>query len=239
MRFLLAETLTDQAAGFDHINQVVPQVGLHQLALALVPGGGRLIKTHELYRKEYARAIYLVRDVRDAMLSLYDRGKSVGVFNGMALDIFVPLFLKGEINTIGPWASHVRAWLDSPLAARGDLLLVRFEDMRRDTVATLTRVLEFLGVSVEERKIRNAVAANSVDRMRAKEDASRFLPQSPEESGRFVRSASVGGWRSRLTEEQAKLVDHYAAAELKRLGYALSEPSGPWSANQPPAWQKT
>lgn len=223
MRFLLAETLTDQTAGFDDVNRLVPQIGLHKPALALLPGGGRLIKTHEPYRQEYPRAIYLVRDVRDAMLSLYDRGKYVGVFNGMTLDVFVPRFLRGEINTIGSWAGHVRAWLESPLAYREDLLVVRFEDMRRDTGGTLARVLAFLGVSVPETKIRAAIAANSVERMRAKEDLSRFFPQSPHESGRFVRSASVGGWRGRLTEEQARLVDHYAAAELQRLGYSLAE----------------
>ena len=220
-RFLLGEILTNRTTGFDSIDRAVPQVGLHQVALPLLPGRGRLIKTHEQYRKEYANAIYLVRDVRDVVLSYYDRGKYLGVFHDTAFDDFLPMFLQGQTNTVGSWPSHVRAWLESPLAQNGKLLVVKFEDMRQDTEATLARIMEFLGVAVDKMKIRNAITANSVDRMRAKEDRSRSFPKSSEESGRFVRKGAVGGWQGRLTVEQVALVDRYAGAELERLGYSV------------------
>jgi estrone sulfotransferase len=218
-RFLLAEILTDGTAGFDSIDKTVPQVGLHQVALSLLPGGGRLIKTHEKYRKEYAQAIYLVRDVRDVVLSYYDRGKYLGLFNDIAFDAFLPMFLQGQMNTVGSWSSHVRAWLNSPVAQSG-MLIVRFEDMRQNTEATLVTMLDFLGVPADKFKIRNAITANSVDRMRAKEDRSRAFPQSCEESGRFVRKGAVGSWQERFTAEQIALVERYAGAELERLGYS-------------------
>ena len=79
-RFLLAEILTNHTTGFDSIDKVGPTGRpSQQVALPLLPGCGRLIKTHEQYRKEYANAIYLVRDVRDVVLSYYDRGKYLGV----------------------------------------------------------------------------------------------------------------------------------------------------------------
>ena len=218
-RFLLAEILSDHISGFDSIDKAVPQVGLHQVALPLLPGRGRLIKTHEQYRNEYAKAIYLVRDVRDVVLSYYDRGKYLGVFDEIAFDAFLPMFLQGQTNTVGSWPSHVRVWLESPLAKRGKLLVVKFEDMRQDTEATLRRILEFLDVPVDRLRMQNAISANSVDRMRAKEDRSRAFPQSSEESGRFVRKGAVGGWQGRLTAEQVALVERYAGAELERLGY--------------------
>ena len=224
-RFLLAEILSDHKVGFDSIDKAVPQVGLHQVALSLLPGRGRLVKTHEQYRKEYAKAIYLVRDVRDVMLSYYDRGKYLGVFDDIAFDAFLPMFLQGQTNTVGSWPSHVRAWLESPLAQSGKLLVVKFADMRQETEATLGRILEFLGVAVDKLTIRNAIAANSLDRMRAKEDRSRAFPQSSEESGRFVRKGAVGGWQGRLTAEQVAIVEHYAGAELERLGYSAKTSS--------------
>ena len=204
---------------------MVPQIGLHQVALPLLPGGGRLVKTHEQYRKEYAKAVYLVRDVRDVVLSYYDRGKYLGVFDDIAFDAFLPMFLQGQTNTVGSWPSHVRAWLNSPAAQNGMLLIVRFEDLRQATEATLGRILEFLGVAVDRSKIQNAIAANSVDRMRAKEDRSRAFPQSSEESGRFVRKGAVGGWQGRLTPQQVALVDRYAGAELEQLGYSAKTSS--------------
>lgn len=240
-RFLLAEIMTDHITGFDDINKTVPQIGQHHLALPLLPGGGRLIKTHEPYRREYAKAIYLARDVRDAVLSYYDRGKYLGVFKDITFDAFLPLFLQGQANTVGSWQSHVRAWLESPLARDGQLLVIRFEDMRQDTETTLAKVMDFLGVAADELKIRNAIAANSLERMRAKEDASRAFPQSSEESGRFVRSASVGGWRNRFTGEQIELVDRYAGPELERLGYstlaAKGQPS-PAMSGEELAWRE-
>ena len=219
-RFLLGEILSDRKTGFDSIDKTVPQVGFHQIALPLLPGRGRLIKTHEQYRKEYAKAVYLVRDVRDVVLSYYDRGKYLGVFDHIAFDAFLPMFLQGETNTVGSWPSHVRAWLESPLAQSGKLLVIKFEDMRQHTEATLGRILEFLAVPVDTLRIRNAIAANSVAGMKVKEDRSRVLPKSPDESGRFVRNGAVGGWQARLTFEQVALVERYAGAELERLGYS-------------------
>jgi sulfotransferase family protein len=224
-RFLLAEILTNHTTAFDSIDKAVPQVGLHQVALPLLPRGGRLIKTHEQYRKEYANAIYLVRDVRDVVLSYYDRGKYLGVFNDIAFDAFLPMFLQGQTNTVGSWPSHVRAWIESPLRQSGKLLVVKFEDMRQDAEATLGRILEFLGVAVDRLKIQNVISANSLDRMRAKEDRSRAFPHSSEESGRFVRKGAVGGWQGRLTSQQVALVDRYAGAELERLGYSAKTSS--------------
>src|ERR1039458_1944252 len=70
-RFLLYELLTRTPADFDTLEYVIPKIGAHGQAPALLPGCGRLIQTHEPWRKEYKRAIYLVRDVRDVLLSDY------------------------------------------------------------------------------------------------------------------------------------------------------------------------
>ena len=135
------------------------------------------------------------------------------------------MFLRGQTNTVGSWPIVVRAWLDSPAARTGMLLVVKFEDMRQDTEATLGMILEFLGVAADKLKIRNAITANSVDGMRAKENRSRSFPQSSEESGRFVRKGAVGGWQGRLTDEQVALVERYAGAELERFGYSAKASS--------------
>jgi hypothetical protein len=219
LRFLLASTLADRAAGFDDISAVVPEIGLHGSALPLLPSGGRLIKTHEPWRKEYSKAIYLVRDIRDVMISYYDRGKHLGVFSDLGFDQFVPQFLEGQTNTSGSWSAHVRSWLDSRLAPDKNLLLIRFEDMRTDTEDTLTKILDFLGVSGNPEKVREAIEANSLEEMKAKENASRMLPKMSDNEGRFVRKGEIAGWRARLTRDQAELVLRYAASELERLGY--------------------
>src|SRR5690242_17221396 len=69
LRFVLGEVLTRESVEFENVNRIIPEVGLQGKARAVLPGGGRLIKTHELYRQEYQRAIYVIRDVRDVLLS--------------------------------------------------------------------------------------------------------------------------------------------------------------------------
>jgi hypothetical protein len=219
LRFLLAEIVAESSPGFDHISKVVPEIGLHFVASAPLPGEGRLIKTHECYRREYARAIYLARDVRDVALSYFERGKHLGVFVDIEFETFLPRFLDGKMNTVGSWQGHVRAWLESPLARQGNLLAIRFEDMRMDTENTLLHILEFLGIPIDRSKVRDAIASNALEQMRAKEQDSRRLPQISEEGGRFVRKGAVAGWREKLSVQQVDLVARHAGAELVLLGY--------------------
>ena len=69
LRFVLMEILTKDNAGFLNVNQILPEMGTHREMKPVLPNGGRFIKTHESYRSEYKRAIYLMRDLRDVMLS--------------------------------------------------------------------------------------------------------------------------------------------------------------------------
>ena len=78
LRFVLMEILTKDNAGFLNVNQILPEMGTHRESKPVLPNGGRFIKTHEQYRSEYKRAIYLMRDLRDVMLSNWARDKEMG-----------------------------------------------------------------------------------------------------------------------------------------------------------------
>lgn len=219
LRFLLTRILTGQSAGFDNVNQVIAEIGIHHNARMLLPGAGRLIKTHELYRPCYKRAIYLVRDVRDVLLSQYSREKELGLVWWTDFDGYISDFLQGTVNGFGPWQEHLPCWLDSPLARRGDMLVVPFEQMRRNTQEKLEQVLDFLGFQVHPEIIAEAIADNSLERMRAREKKAQKLHQTDSEEGRFVRKGAVMGWREKLTEPQLELIEKYAGETMARAGY--------------------
>ncbi|HEV8523046.1 MAG TPA: sulfotransferase domain-containing protein [Terriglobales bacterium] len=238
LRFLLQEILTGWPAEFFTVNRVIPEMGTHRGVGPVLPGGGRLIKTHERFRREYGIAVYLVRDVRDVLLSNYARHCSLGladyVAKGPSFDAYLHSFLEGTVTHVGSWQDHVQSWLDSPLAGDGRLLIVRFEDLRQETRATLANILKFLGVAVEPFVIDAAIRNNSLEKMRAKEDGTRNSRRRLEkgvlgrahkdngEDGRFVRQGAVAGWREKLTPEHVRLIETYAGGPLFRLGY----PSG-------------
>lgn len=221
LRFLLAEILTENKVDFDNINRFIPELGLHRSAATLLPRDGSLIKTHEPHRAEYKRAVYLVRDIRDVALSNYARGRELGVLEGTSFDDFLPSFLDGSASRVGSWMSHVRSWRESLLAESSDLLLVKYEELRRDPEMNLMNLLSFLGVPADRSKVQKAVQNNSLARMRQKEDRSRALPLSSNENGRFVRSGAITGWKQRLTQHQIQLIEIGAGAELSSLGYPI------------------
>jgi hypothetical protein len=222
-RFLLTEILAAESASFDNINLIIPEMGIQARAKVELPGGGRLIKTHEAYRKEYKRAIYLVRDFRDVMLSQYSRERELGLYN-TDFDEYVAAYLDGRLSGFGAWQEHLPTWLDSPLAENGNLLLIKFEEMRKDPETAIAKMVDFLGLPVDPNRIREAIANNSVERMRVKENAAKSLPKSKGEEGRFVRKGAVAGWREKFTESQLRLVDQRAGAVLLRMGYPLAFP---------------
>src|ERR1700689_4773513 len=125
LRFMLGEALSGVSSNFDQIQRIVPEIGVHGEAYPLVPGGGRLIKTHEPYRRKYRRAIYIVRDVRDVMLSSFARESAMDLLDSAALDRYIEPFMQGKMTRFGSWQAHVDGWMNSPLAQTGDLLVVR------------------------------------------------------------------------------------------------------------------
>jgi hypothetical protein len=235
LRFVLLEILSGQSAGFENVNDTIPEIGTHRQGLRPLQGGGRLIKTHEQYRREYKRAIYLLRDPRDVMLSVYAVWQAIGradyISGRNGFDGFLLSFLRGQVTKFGTWQDHVTGWLTSPLAGQGNLLVVKFEEMRRNTEDVLARILEFLRFPPDRKAIERAIANNSLEQMRAKEDSAKtlgikvsapllFTKADPRrEESRFVRRGAVGGWREKLTPEQVQLFSQRAGRALKLAGY--------------------
>lgn len=216
-RFVLFEMLSGKASGFKATNQQMPGVGMHHNALRLLPNGGRLVATHEYFRKQYHRSIYMVRDARDVLLSEFAFLSALEYYN-QDQNSFVNTFLYTVVSAYGPWHKNVTSWLDSPIANNGNMMLVRYEDLRKDPVPLFAQMADFLGATVSEQKITEAVENNSIQNMRKKEDKE---PVRASIKGRFVRDGKVRGWVSKLTPEQVALIDKVAGPTLQRLGYPL------------------
>lgn len=243
LRFVLMEILTKGDAGFLNVNQILPELGTHMDMKPALPNGGRLIKTHYMYRPVYKRAIYLMRDLRDVMLSNWARDKEMGFSQyfdqGRGMDGYVETFLKGKVTRFGSWQDHVASWLDCPLAKNGNLLIVRYEDLRKDTEPGLLAMLDFLGIKGDPARVRAAIENNSLRNMREKEEKAKnsgavmgkgtLLRKHNlnREDARFVRSGSVGGWTEKLSDAQIEMVTKYAGEALVRVGYpaGLPEPA--------------
>jgi len=219
LRFMLLEILAGQTSGFAKTNEMLPDVGKHKAGASVLPGSGRLIKTHEPFRAEYAKAIYLVRDPRDVALSEFAYQKALGLTED-DFDVYVERILRGGVNPFGSWIDHAASWMDAADAGRAEILHVNFEQLKQKPQEQLGRIVNFLHVPEVNGRIPAAIENNSLARMKEKEKAN---PQRASAKGRFIRSGSVGSWRSTFTDRQAQLVQQYAGTLMARLGYPTAE----------------
>ncbi|OLE97735.1 MAG: hypothetical protein AUG75_04695 [Cyanobacteria bacterium 13_1_20CM_4_61_6] len=234
LRFMLFEILTEKDAEFDDVNRHIPDVGGQRDAVALLPNQGRLIRTEEAFRPDYRRAIYIVRDGRDVALSEYAYQKAQGWID-CSFDNYLKMFVNGNASPYGSWEEHARSWIESPLNARGDLMLVSYRELKQKCEPTLTRIAEFLKVRVPAQVIQNAIQNNNLQNMRKKEDRAPQIGYDPRtksiaEEKRFVRSGAVGGWRERLTPAQAEYLQRNTGRMLIRLGFEEDPSAVPTSA---------
>lgn len=221
--FLFYESLTGREPSFgQHLYQAIPDIGGQALAGRLLPGRGRLIGSHERYRKEYKKAVYLVRDVRDVVLSEFDYFRFRGLYD-CDFETFLRLFLRGALAGHGDWRGHVESWLNSGLAAPSNFHLIRYEDARKDPAKELSAALVFLGAEIPAERVRRAVENNSLEKMRIKEDrAGPGAFRSAQPGERFVRKGRVGDWREDLSPSQLEALEEYAGGVLRRLGYPVT-----------------
>jgi hypothetical protein len=223
LRFIVTELLTGEDPEWQLVNATIPYVGGHRRATRLLPDGGRLLLTHDPARGPCLRSVYLVRDVREVAVSSFRWSLRRGADTDFRS--FLDQFAAGRTDLFGSWAEHVRYWLDSDAARRGDLHLVRYEDLRSDPITSVRRVVEHLGIHRSDEEITMAVHDNSLTRMRAKEGRAPDSEVKKYASGEpFVGQGRIGSWRSKLTPDDVALLDRHAHDELVRLGYSGSEP---------------
>lgn len=217
LRFILCELLTGTETSFDLVDTSVAGVGRHQKAPHLLPNSGRLLQTHEPYRSEYKRAIYLVRDVRDVIISEYLFCRRVRYFAG-EFDTFFELFLHGKINRYGFWGDHASSWLGYAEKHPGQVLIIRFEDLQRDTVQIVSQCLNFLEVNHTSSQVSQAVQNHNIAHMKQKEDeAEKFKINA--EGLRFVTDGAVGKGKQKMRPEQLERLTRATQSVLTQLGY--------------------
>lgn len=226
-RFLIANLLfSDREISFLNIDYLIPDViNINRRQLEKIPHP-RLIKSHEYFDPRYKKVIYIVRDPRDVVVSYYYFHLKQGfIEDGYPMEKFVSRFVSGDVDSIfASWGEHVASWIATRLNGR-ELLLLRYEDMKANPALELAKIADFLQISYDAEKLTRAVESSSVERMREleKRDEHRWIgTRSRRKDVRFVRTATTGGWRSLLSEEDVAKIEKAWAPVMKNIGYQLS-----------------
>ncbi len=172
-------------------------------------------------RTRHPRAVCLVRDGRDVGVSYAHHLHRRGLVDE-PLDVFFDRYTLGKVGRFGAWHDYVREWLDYAAKRPGSVLIVRYEDLLADPLATLTQISAHFELGLDADALAVALAANSPEQMRAKEASSTFLNSRRATDAPFVRAATAGGWRQAVPADVIARFEQVAGRQLLDLGYSLS-----------------
>ena len=200
-------------------NAVIPGITLRNISRIRQLPSPRLIMTHSKWRRNIPRAVYLVRDGRDAIVSRFHYEVTR---RGLAGQVDFPEFFERyAVSGYGEtWHDNVKSWLGPGRAALGDrLLLVRFEDLKRETDVLLTEIADFLGIDCTEEAVSKAIRDSSIERMRKIEQQAKGELIDPNAS--FYRGGKSGTWKELLAGELRERFNAMSGEALQLAGYDI------------------
>jgi hypothetical protein len=160
-----------------------------------------------------SRMILLVRDPRDVIASVLDAATEGG---------WLYESRKGKTNAsrdtgrrpnafVRERANVYRRGVQSAWRAyeahEGPKVLVRYEDLRADTMKEMRRIYAVLGIVAEDEDLRRAVEKHSWEN----------VPDREKGRGKFYRRGTSGGWKEDLTPKQIEVVEKTTASLLERF----------------------
>jgi len=161
-----------------------------------------------------SRMVLLTRDPRDVVASSMDARREGGwhyernkkrLQDGKVLADENPVaFARGRAKNYLEGMGKAKEAYD---AHQGYKVLVKYEDLRADTLGTMKRIYSTLEVPVSEEELARVVEKHSWEN----------IPEDKKGEGKFYRKATPGGWREDLTPEQAEVVEEITAPLLKEL----------------------
>jgi hypothetical protein len=232
-RFLLGNLLyPDAPITFSNIESRIPEIYFNRDRVLRALPRPRMLKSHEAFQPHYPHVIYVVRDPRDVAISFYHHNvKARNIPDDYPMTSFVPRFIAGEFDQkFGSWRDNVLSWV-SVRSENPNFMLLRYEEMKRDTAGSLLQVVAFLEqcsfrkIDSSPEALRRAIELSSPERMRAleKEEAANWVLTKRTRSDKpFVRTAKAGGWKSQLAPESVEAIETAWGGLMQSLGYELS-----------------
>jgi hypothetical protein len=222
-----------QLLDFDNLKQLDPQLPA-------------VFFTHNNYLRDYTgnqeskshfqgkRIVLLVRDPRDVAVSQFfqwqfrmrPNKKYINDYPPHGAPIDVWDFVLDKEAGVPRIVEYFNGWA-AAIPELKDVLVVRYEDMRRDPAAVLASILAFTGTAVTAEQVRQAVEFAAYDNMKKMEEdkffkgsGARVKPGDKDNPQSFkVRKAKVGGFRDYFTEEQCEQLEQMVARLDPMFGY--------------------
>lgn len=164
-----------------------------------------------------SRMIFLVRDPRDVAASSLDAQKEGSWFREQrkrkgAADQHPEPPTGERLNAhvernARKYRTNVEKARQAYEAHGGPKALVKYEDLRADTLGEMKRIYSTLGIPFDQRELAGVVEKHSWEN----------IPEDQKGEGKFYRKGSPGSWREDLSPEQIRIVETMTAPLIEQL----------------------
>jgi sulfotransferase family protein len=166
-------------------------------------------------------ALYLVRNPLDVLVS-YAGHMSGSITQTIGTMATVGDRVRGgekvAPQAYGSWSQNVESWTRQ----KGKFVLVmRYEDMVVDPVASFTRIVRHMKIPASAEQIAKAVEATRLANLRKREQEEGFGEKLRQ--ARFFGDGKVGGWQAALSQAGAKAMVEVHARQMNKFGYLSEE----------------
>ncbi len=232
------------------VNRLLEFDNLHRMQ-SRVP---RVLFSHNNYMRYYLNSmdkvdhflgkkiVLLVRDPRDVAVSQFfqwkyrmrSHKKLLNNYPPHGADIGVWEFVTNPDCGVPRIVDFFNGWARALPDLKDNLLVIRYEDMRKDPAAVMTEVLRFVDTPGTPEEIAKAVEFASYDNMKQLEEKSLFKgsgarvrPGDKRNPNSFkVRRGKVGGYRDYFEDVQLESIDGMVEQQLDPLfGYGRVDES--------------
>jgi hypothetical protein len=156
--------------------------------------------------------IFLIRDPRDVVASSMD-ARSEGSWlqerrearrRTSKPDRNPNVYVRMRANS---YVQQIEKTGQAYRAHDGHKVMVRYEDLRADTLETMKRIYTALEIPVKEAELARSVEKNSWE----------SIPEQEKGEGKKLRKAKPGGWKEDLTARQVEIVEEITAPLLNEF----------------------
>lgn len=141
------------------------------------------------------------------------------------LSMDLPEFLENPLHSLTKSINYHNLWAQMRDRLEGQLLLLRYEDLRRDTAIYFRKMVEFLGLPVQEEDLLKAIEYADFSNMKKMQESGQIPgssknkaairignPNDPESA--HVRKGEVSGYRNYMDPDLANHYEERIAVEL-------------------------